>query len=126
MTTIAKTGITAGATAGTADHPIRIEPAPGTVRVLLGGATVADSSRALILRESTYPPVFYVPRADVSLDRLAPSGTRTHCPYKGDASYFAHDGRDVAWSYETPFAPVAAIAGHVAFYPDRVDDISAG
>lgn len=110
------------------DHPISIEPAGKRVRVVLGGAIVAETDRALRLRESVYPPVLYVPREDVAMDLLDPSERRTHCPYKGEASYFAVSGhgieaKDAAWSYETPYPAVAAIAGHIAFYPQKVDAI---
>ncbi len=102
------------------DHPITITPNPGRVRVRLGGQVVADTTRALRLQEASYPPVLYLPREDADMALLAKSARRTHCPYKGDASYY---GADVAWSYEAPFPAVAAIAGHLAFYPDRVEAI---
>lgn len=110
------------------DHPIAIEPADKRVRVVLGGAIVAESDRALVMREGVYPPVFYIPREDVAMDLLDPSPRRSHCPYKGEASYFTVSGhgieqRDAAWSYEEPFPAVAAIAGHVAFYREKVDAI---
>ena len=112
-------------------HPITIEPHPGRVVVRLNGAVVADSHAALCLREAGYPPVYYLPRGDVSEAALAPDGHRSHCPYKGDASYWtlrAGGGESVAaaWSYEQPMDTVAAIAGHLAFYPDRVDAIEVG
>ena len=110
------------------DHPIAIVPNPRRVRVILGGAVVAETTRALTLTESTYPPVQYVPREDARMDLFSRTARRTHCPYKGDASYFtlAVGGEtrpDAVWSYEAPFPAVAAIAGHLAFYPDRVDTI---
>ena len=110
------------------DHPITIEPAGKRVRVVLGGAIVAQSDRALVMRESVYPPVIYIPREDVTTDLLTPSPKRSHCPFKGDATYFTVSGhgidrRDAAWSYEEPFPAVAAIAGHVAFYREKVDAI---
>jgi uncharacterized protein (DUF427 family) len=107
-----------------ADH-IRIEPEPGRVRILLGETVIARSDRALRLTEGSYPPVLYVPREDVRMARLKRTERRSHCPYKGDASYYTIEGdggvaRDAAWSYETPFDAMAAIAGHLAFYPDKV------
>ena len=74
-------------------------------------------------RKGSLPPVFYVPRGDVHMERLAPSATTSHCPFKGDASYFSVPGgpADVAWSYETPLPAAAAIAGHLAFYPDKAE-----
>jgi uncharacterized protein (DUF427 family) len=108
------------------DHPITIEPSGGHVRVRSSEHVVADTVKALILREAGYPPVYYVPLTDVDRTLLRPSTTTTYCPYKGDASYFsvaAADGdiQDAVWIYTEPYAAVAEIAGHVAFYPDRVD-----
>lgn len=85
---------------------------------------------ALVLREGTYPAVFYVPRADVDMSVLARTEHFSHCPYKGDASYFsipAGGARAVnaVWTYEAPHDAVAAIKDHLAFYPDRVDAIEA-
>jgi len=110
------------------DHPISIAPAPGRVTVRAGGAVIASSDRALALREADYPPVLYIPREDVAMDRLRRTGRHTHCPYKGDCAYFSiagagARGENAAWSYETPYPAVAAIREHVAFYPDRVDAI---
>ncbi len=109
-------------------HPITIEPNPNRVRVMIGGVIVAETTKALTLREANLRPVQYIPRADLEADLFEPSATTSHCPYKGDASYWtAMAGgitkRDCAWSYEAPYPAVAAIAGHVAFYPDRVDAI---
>ena len=104
---------------------ITITPAPGTVVVRAGGAVIAESARALSLAETGHAPVFYLPREDVGMEFLDRSDTTTHCPYKGDASYFhfiAKSGpiRDAAWSYEEPLADVAAIKDHLAFYGDKV------
>lgn len=108
-----------------ASHPITIGPASERVVVSLGDVVIADTRAALRLQEASYPPVLYVPREDVVAGALEASDTGSHCPYKGDASYFSlsADGRevaDVAWSYERPHGAVAEIAGHLAFYPDRV------
>jgi uncharacterized protein (DUF427 family) len=110
------------------DHPITIERKQRRVTVRLSGKIVADTKRALTLQEADYPPVEYIPRDDVNMADLAPSNHRTHCPYKGDASYFDGVGanrqmENVAWSYEAPYDAVAAIRGYIAFYPDRVDEI---
>lgn len=110
------------------DHPISIAPNPKRVRVTLGGEVIAETTRALVLREASYRPVQYIPRADARMALYARTERSTHCPYKGDASYFTVEagGRraeNAAWSYETPFPAMAAIAGHLAFYPDRVDAI---
>lgn len=107
----------------TAAHKIEIAPFGGRVRVRVGGEVVADTAHALLLEEGAMPPVFYVPRCDVHMERLAPSATRSHCPFKGDASYFDAQGgpADAAWSYEAPLPAVSAIAGHLAFYPDKAE-----
>jgi uncharacterized protein (DUF427 family) len=113
------------------DHPITISRSPKRVLVRLGGDVIADTGEALDLKESTYPLVHYVPRSAVQMDRLIKTDRSTHCPYKGDASYFsivAKDGtciENAVWSYETPFPAMKEIAGHLAFYPNRVE-ISAG
>lgn len=110
------------------DHPIAIERHDGRVVVRLAGKIVADSVDALTLRETNLPPVHYIPRKDVEAAMLVKSETSTYCPYKGDASYFSiaaggERSRDAIWSYEEPFDAVIAIKGHMAFYPDRVDEI---
>ncbi|MGV0603611.1 DUF427 domain-containing protein [Mycolicibacterium sp. XJ1904] len=111
----------------TAEHPITVEPTGRHVTARVNGEIVADTDRALTLQEATYPAVQYVPRNDVVHDKLRPSDTQTYCPFKGDASYFdvvTEAGavvEDAIWSYEQPYPAVAAIAGHVAFYPDKAE-----
>ncbi len=110
------------------DHPITVEPNPRRVRVLFNGKVVADTTRALKLAEASYPPVFYIPRADADMNLFARTDHHTHCPYKGDASYFTLqvDGKraeNAVWSYEQPFPAMTGIKEHLAFYPDRVDRI---
>ena len=110
------------------DHPITIQPSLDRVQVKLGGQIVADSSNALTLREASYPPVQYIPRSDVRMDLLVATAHHTHCPYKGEASYFSikagdRSAENAVWSYEHPYPAVQEIAGHLAFYPERVDSI---
>jgi uncharacterized protein (DUF427 family) len=110
------------------DHPITIAPNPKRVRVTFNGRVVADTRRALTLREASYPPVQYIPRADIDMALLARTAHATHCPYKGDASYFTLtvDGRaseNAAWSYEAPYPAMAEIRECLAFYPNRVESI---
>ena len=113
------------------NHPITISPSRNRVRVRFGGEVIADTSDALDLKESTYPVVHYIPRSAVEMNRLVKTDHSTHCPYKGDASYFsilAKDGtriENAVWSYETPFAAMKEIAGYLAFYPNKVE-ISVG
>ena len=102
------------------DHPIAIEPTPGRVVVRLDDVIVADSRAALTLREANYPPVYYIPREHAEMALLTPSTHQTYCPYKGDASYLsAASLPNSVWSYAQPYDAVAAIEGHLAFYPDR-------
>jgi len=106
-------------------HPITIEPTGVRVTARVGAQIVADTTRALTLREANYPPVQYIPLEDVDQTLLTASATQTYCPYKGDASYYSitADGGhpDAVWSYREPYDAVADIAGHVAFYTDQVD-----
>jgi uncharacterized protein (DUF427 family) len=107
------------------DHPIAITPNPNHVRVIANGVVIAETARALTLREASYPPVQYIPRADADMALLEKTERHTHCPYKGDASYFSVRAggallADAVWSYESPYPAMAAIAGHLAFYPQKV------
>ncbi len=111
-----------------ADHPITIEPNRKRVRVLFNGRVVADTTRALTLREATLPPVQYIPREDADMSLLERTAHGTHCPYKNDAAYYTiraggRAAENAVWTYEDPYPAVAAIKGHLAFYPDRVDRI---
>jgi len=110
------------------DHPITIEPQAGRVIVKAGGKIVADTRNALRLKEASYPAVLYIPRMDANLSLLERTQHATYCPYKGDCSYYSIPGggdkaRNAVWTYESPYPSVAAIAGHLAFYPNRVDAI---
>jgi uncharacterized protein (DUF427 family) len=94
----------------------------------MDGAIIADSTRALVMRAPGTPDVQYIPREDVDMRRLERTAHTTHCPYKGDASYWSiQSGRrrveNAVWSYESPYAGMAAIKDHLAFYSDRVDSI---
>lgn len=110
-----------------AGHPITIEPTNGRVRVHVNGELVADTTAALELREATLPAVQYIPMGDVVQDRLTRTDTSSYCPFKGEASYYSVNTAagdtvdDVIWTYEQPYPAVAAIAGHVAFYPNKVE-----
>ncbi len=107
------------------DHPISVTANPNRVRVSVGGEVIAETSRALTLKEASYPPVQYIPREDADPARLQRTAHSTYCPYKGDASYFSivSGGKtleNAIWTYETPYESVKDIAGHLAFYPDKV------
>ncbi len=110
----------------TAEHPITVEPASGTVRVRIGDRIIAESADALELREAGYPPVYYLPLEAADPSVLTASSHSSYCPYKGEASYYSieADGTtlsDKVWYYAEPYEAVAPIAGHIAFYPDAVD-----
>lgn len=101
-------------------------PAAKRVRVTVAGELIADTRDAVALEEGAYPVVFYIPRRDVRMDRLAGSPQRTHCPWKGDARYYSlkNGPENIAWSYEQPLAAAQPIAGLLAFYASKVDAIT--
>ncbi|NIX75128.1 DUF427 domain-containing protein [Microvirga terricola] len=110
------------------DHPITVEKNPHRIRVVLGGFIIAETTQALTLHEASLPPMHYIPSQDVRMDLLERSDRTSHCPYKGDASYFtAMAGglvrENAATCYESPYPVVGELAGHVAFAPGKVDDI---
>jgi uncharacterized protein (DUF427 family) len=107
------------------DHPITIAPHAGHVIVRFGDTVVADTHNALELKEAKYPPVLYIPRAGARLSHYERTDHSTHCPYKGDASYFtlvdgSRRAENAVWTYETPFPAMAEIKEYIAFYPDKV------
>jgi uncharacterized protein (DUF427 family) len=110
------------------DHPITIAPNANRVVVTVAGRIVADTRRALVLKEASYPAVQYIPRGDVDMALLERTSKTTYCPYKGECSYFSipagsEQSINAVWSYETPYDAVVQIKDHLAFYPDRVDQI---
>lgn len=111
------------------EHRIETWPADGRVRVVFNGEVIADSRDAIRLDESKYAPVYYLPRNDVKMERLARTTHLSHCPFKGEASYYALSSggetvADAAWSYEEPYDEMSVIKDRLAFYPDKVDSIS--
>lgn len=101
-------------------HPITIYPHPGRVSIRFDGAIIVDTDQALMLKEAGYPPVLYLPKSDADMERLERTAKRTHCPFKGDAHYYAIQGdilraENAVWCYENPIADVAPIAGYLAF-----------
>ncbi|KAA0013015.1 DUF427 domain-containing protein [Billgrantia pellis] len=96
------------------------------VQIRAGEVLLADTRNAIELRETGYPARLYLPREDVAMERFERTDTVTHCPFKGDASYYAvvlgsETLRDAAWSYEAPFEAMAAIAGRLAFDTNVVE-----
>ncbi len=107
------------------NHRIEIEAADHAVRVLWNGHTVVDTKRGKKLLEGSYPAIFYMPIEDADRALLERTDHSTHCPFKGDASYYSlRSGDEVelnaVWVYEDPFDQVEAIRDHIAFYADRV------
>lgn len=106
-------------------------PSDRHVQVLVDGATVADSTHATLLFETGLPTRYYLPKPDVRMDLLTPTGTISHCPYKGDARYWSvatgettHD--DVVWGYDFPLPESIRVAGLVCFYNEKVDIVLDG
>ena len=126
------------ATTGAADHeagresvwdyprPPRLERTDKRIRIDFGGRVLADSRNAYRVLETSHPPVYYLPPADIDMARLSPGDRRTLCEFKGIARYWsiADDDTvaiDVAWSYPEPWPAFAAITDYLAFYPSRVE-----
>jgi uncharacterized protein (DUF427 family) len=112
-------------------RPPAVVPCTHRIRVVHCGRTVADSVGAMRVLETSQPPAYYLPRADIDTSLLVTSGQRSMCEWKGMASYWSLsiDGAvddDVAWSYERPTAAFTAITGHLAFYAQSVDECWVG
>jgi uncharacterized protein (DUF427 family) len=112
------------------DHHIATRPARAHVRVTCKGELIADTREAIALEEAMgpgkktlAPVVYYIPRKDVKMERLERTTHRTHCPFKGDASYFSlkNGPENAVWSYEQPYDEMLAIKELLAFYPDKVE-----
>jgi uncharacterized protein (DUF427 family) len=107
-------------------RPPRVEPSTSHVVVVHRGVTIADTTAAVRVLETSQPPAYYLPRDDIATELLAPSATRTFCEWKGTASYFdLRVGEDVvadaAWTYLDPTPGFDAIRGSLAFYAQKVD-----
>jgi uncharacterized protein (DUF427 family) len=111
-------------------HHITTKPAQERVRVTFKGDVIADTTDAVALEEAmgagkktVAPVVYYIPRKDVKMDRLVRTSHSTHCPFKGDASYFSFSNgpENAVWSYEQPYDEMSLIKDHLAFYPDKVE-----
>ena len=107
-------------------RPPKVEASQRRVRVEFAGETIAETTRAYRVLETSHPPVYYIPPEDVHSEFLRPSRRQTYCEFKGQASYYdlvarGREVRDVAWYYPEPTPRFEAIRDHVAFYPGRVD-----
>jgi uncharacterized protein (DUF427 family) len=114
------------------EHRVDLVPETRQVRVTFGGTVVADTRAAVRCEETGHEPVHYVPEKDVRLDLMRPTGHATHCPFKGDCSYWTiqvEDGctgkqaENAVWAYRSPYDEAIGLAGHYAFYKSRVDAI---
>ena len=108
------------------DHRLTTKPAGVRVQVRFNGEVIADSQHAIELDEDGYATVYYIPRRDVKMDRLARSDHRTYCPFKGAAAYYSLQGgpRNAVWTYEEPYDEMHAIKDFLAFYRNKVDSIT--
>jgi uncharacterized protein (DUF427 family) len=107
-------------------RPPRLEPVPQRLRVVFNGVTIADSTNGYRVLETSSPPTYYIPRADVRMEYLSKSRNRTHCEWKGTAAYWniEVDGRkseNAAWSYPDPVEQFATIRDYISFYAGRVE-----
>ncbi len=109
-------------------HAITIEKNPNRITVTFNGTVLADTQSALVLKEGPLPPANYIPREDVQMSYLQRTDHSTHCPFKGDASYFSvsvngKTAENAVWTYEAPIDSVAQIKDYVVFYPEKMDAI---
>lgn len=108
-------------------RPPIVERTSRRIEIVFGGETIVDTTRALRVLETSHPPVYYVPFEDVAEGALSASGRATYCEFKGEARYHdvrarGHSASEAAWSYDDPAAGYEVLAGHVAFYPQLMDE----
>jgi uncharacterized protein (DUF427 family) len=106
-------------------RPPRLEPSAQRIRVEFNGVTIADSQRALRLLETSHPPVYYLPPADVRTEYLVPTNHRSFCEWKGQARYYTvavgdRQALNAAWDYPQPPQQYAGIREYLAFYPAQM------
>ena len=110
------------------EHRVDLLSESRRVRVTFAGSVIADTREAVRCEEAGHGPVFYLPEKDVRMDLLRPTEHKTYCPFKGDCSYWTieTDGKqaeNAVWGYRAPYDEAVGLAGHYAFYPNRVDAI---
>jgi len=110
------------------EHRVDLNPDTHHVRVVFAGTVVADSTAALRCEETGHGPVYYIPAKDMRLDLMKKTEHTTYCPFKGTASYWSleaggKNSENAIWGYEAPYDETARLAGHYAFYGNRVDNI---
>ncbi|MES0881163.1 DUF427 domain-containing protein [Roseibium sp. SCP14] len=107
------------------DHLMVIKDVPRRVRIYAGDTLLADSVNAIRVMEigkTVYDPVIYIPESDLTL-RFTPVAKSTFCPIKGDASYVALGGEEVAWVYKSPISMASRLASHFAFWPTKTRQV---
>jgi uncharacterized protein (DUF427 family) len=107
-------------------RPPRLEPITHHVVVVLGGGIIAETRRGYRVLETSHPPNYYLPVADVVPGALVRSDGRSFCEWKGAAHYYDVRGGEreeaaAAWGYDRPNAGFEPLVGHVAFYAGRMD-----
>src|SRR6185503_4600279 len=113
------------------DYQIRFEPSAQHVRAEFNGEPIADSARVVIVHETRLAPAYYFPAEDVRMEVLAKTAFTTHCPFKGNASYWSvkvgdRVAENAAWAYEEPYREAAPIRGYLSFYPNKVSLLREG
>jgi len=108
------------------ENPVQCENSDQHVCAMVKGETIADTQKALLVHETGHGPAWYFPAEDVHVGTLSKTDHSTHCPRKGDATYWtitvgSETLENAAWSYETPFAQVSTLVEYISFYTDRVD-----
>lgn len=107
-------------------RPPRVEPTSKRVRVIFNGVVIADTTRAIRVLETSHPPSYYIPQADIRMNYFAKTSRRTVCEFKGQASYWTitvsdKQAQNACWGYEHPIKGYEAITGYISFYPSRMD-----
>lgn len=105
------------------EHKVEEQPLEQRLQVKVQGEVLADTTRAIVVNEDEHPPRYYVPRADVTMEKLVDSETTSKCPFKGEAHYYSINVgsdqlEDAAWAYDEPYDEHHALAGHIAFYEE--------
>lgn len=108
------------------EHTVMLQREGGHVTVRFNGVALAETRNAITLREKGYPPVLYIPRSDIQMQYLLPTDRTSHCPFKGEARYWTMSAagkieENAVWAYDRPYDEVIDLAGHAAFYADKVE-----